>query len=60
MFWLKGCKHCGGDLYEVNDLGERYIKCLQCGREVYNVAEITVEPSVVRPKAEARRRVSAA
>ena len=60
MFWLKACKRCGGDLYEVNGLGERYVKCLQCGREVYNLAEITVEPTIVRQRAETKRRVTAA
>ena len=60
MFWLKGCKRCSGDLYEVNDLGGKYVKCLQCGREVYNLAEITVEPSVARSRAEPKRKVHAA
>ncbi|MBI2577271.1 MAG: hypothetical protein HYV77_00295 [Candidatus Wildermuthbacteria bacterium] len=39
-FWFKGCKHCGGDLYEVSDLGERYVKCLQCARGVYDTEDI--------------------
>ena len=39
-FWLKGCKRCGGDLYEVFDLGERYVNCLQCGRGVYDTEDI--------------------
>ncbi len=32
MFWLKACPRCHGDLHEVNDVGDRYITCLQCGR----------------------------
>lgn len=34
MFWLKACRRCGGDLYEVQDIDGRYVKCLQCGREL--------------------------
>ena len=33
---LKGCPHCGGDLYS----DESSFICLQCGREVKNGLEI--------------------
>jgi hypothetical protein len=32
MFWLKACPRCHGDLHEVNEVGDSYVSCLQCGR----------------------------
>lgn len=39
MLWLKGCDHCGGDLYEdevwdglLSDVVTE-VRCLLCGRE---------------------------
>ena len=34
MFWLKACKHCGGDLREQADVTDIYVACVQCGREL--------------------------
>ena len=31
MYWLKGCKKCGGDLYLEKDKFGSYVSCLQCG-----------------------------
>lgn len=33
-FWLKGCAKCGGDLYLQEEVGDTYIKCIHCGREL--------------------------
>ena len=30
----KGCPRCGGDLSRVNDVGETYYSCVQCGHSV--------------------------
>ncbi len=32
MLWIRSCRHCGGDLYEVEDIYGRYVHCLQCAR----------------------------
>lgn len=32
MWWRKACPRCGGDVFEERLLGERELKCLQCGR----------------------------
>ena len=32
MCWLKACPRCHGDLLEINDSGDRYVSCIQCGR----------------------------
>jgi hypothetical protein len=32
MFWLKACPRCQGDLHDVQDVGDQYVTCLQCGR----------------------------
>ena len=31
MYWLKGCKKCGGDLFLEKDKFGSYVSCLQCG-----------------------------
>ncbi len=31
MYWLKGCKKCGGDLFLERDRYGSYVSCLQCG-----------------------------
>ena len=31
MFWLKGCRRCGGDVYTGEDIAGKYLGCMQCG-----------------------------
>ncbi len=31
MYWLKGCRKCGGDLYLEKDRFGSYASCMQCG-----------------------------
>ncbi|MCI0440214.1 MAG: hypothetical protein L0177_13955 [Chloroflexi bacterium] len=39
MYYLKGCKRCGGDLYMENDGYGAYIGCFQCGAIVADFGE---------------------
>ena len=48
MFWLKSCPRCHGDLHDINDVGDHYISCLQCGRI------LTVEQEKALPQATIR------
>lgn len=34
----KGCPRCRGDLSRVDDVGDTYYSCVQCGHVVYNVS----------------------
>jgi transcription initiation factor TFIIIB Brf1 subunit/transcription initiation factor TFIIB len=50
MFWLKSCPKCHGDLHDVQEVGERYISCLQCGRVVTDASlKAQVLESNLRP-----------
>jgi hypothetical protein len=39
MYWLKSCPKCQGDLWEIKDVGETYVSCIQCGRILTAVQE---------------------
>lgn len=45
MYWLKACSRCHGDLQEIQDVGDHYISCIQCGRI------LTVEQENLLPRA---------
>lgn len=57
MLLNKACPRCAGDLGRVQDVGETYYSCLQCGHIVYaaQAREIerasTTRPPVERPRA---------
>ncbi len=53
MYWLKSCPRCHGDLLEVDDIGGRYVSCIQCGK-VLTAAQEQALPRANRPR-EARR-----
>ncbi|MBI4294921.1 MAG: hypothetical protein HY669_01995 [Chloroflexi bacterium] len=41
MFWIKGCKRCGGDLYLEQDVYGTSVVCLQCGAVKNEVVMLT-------------------
>ena len=34
---IKGCPRCSGTLTQVEDLGEAYLSCVQCGYVTYRL-----------------------
>lgn len=53
--WLKQCPKCRGDLYLTEDLFDKYLACLQCGRRVA-LAEAGELAPAERASTEAKRR----
>jgi hypothetical protein len=54
----KGCPRCQGDLSRVDDIGESYYSCVQCGHIMYQlpaaarVTRLGAPPEVIaRPRA---------
>lgn len=52
----KGCPRCNGDLSKVNDIGESYYSCVQCGHSIPEAAasriaslRTAVVPAVPKP-----------
>lgn len=48
-FWLKGCTKCGGDLYLQEEVGDTYIKCIHCGREL-SFVEQNILMGIAQPR----------
>lgn len=42
MLITKACPRCRGDLAHVNDVGDSYYSCVQCGHIVYRDAPLLV------------------
>ncbi len=53
-FWLKGCTKCGGDLYLEEDVGDTYIKCISCGKEL-SFAEQNVLLGIAQPRSRIKK-----
>lgn len=49
MFWLKACPRCHGDLHDINEVGDRYVACLQCGRILTTEQEKMLLRATLRP-----------
>jgi hypothetical protein len=49
MFWLKACPRCHGDLHDVQEVGDHYVSCLQCGRILTTEQEKTLPQATIRP-----------
>ncbi len=41
----KSCPRCQGDLAFVDDIGDSYYSCLQCGHVVYRLTRALVQPA---------------
>ena len=42
MLWLRGCRRCGGDLYDSRDTYGYYVSCMQCGYYLTDVQMVTL------------------
>ncbi len=42
MLWLRGCRRCGGDLYDSQDIYGYYVSCMQCGYYLTEVQLVTL------------------
>ena len=42
MIIAKGCPRCSGDLAYVDDIGDSYYSCVQCGHIVYRLSPTSV------------------
>ena len=55
MWRRKGCPRCQGDIFIDEDVGSKYLKCLQCGYE----KEVVPEPLGISHRGIKKGRVSA-
>ncbi len=39
MYWLKTCPRCHGDLQEIDEVHDRYVACIQCGKVLTEAQE---------------------
>ena len=46
MVIAKGCPRCRGDLAYVDDIGDAYYSCVQCGHIVYRLSPVLVAHGV--------------
>lgn len=48
MLLPKSCPRCRGDLARVEDVGERYYSCVQCGHVLYDLPQAVTMPQPER------------